>query len=129
MTPSLALPLVVETFALAEELKDKLVQGNAQFMQLAREYSVVDDSIVGGVMGSISRGTMPILIRNATENAAEGQIIGPIHIEERYCLLRVEKVIHPTFDEPLRTQLENEIFGKWLNQQVQKMNIKLNFNF
>lgn len=51
--------LVVEEQALAEELKSQILEDGARFEQLVQEYSVTEDRVVNGMMGLVSRGTMP----------------------------------------------------------------------
>jgi hypothetical protein len=53
----------------------------------------VDDTVVGGVMGAISREEMPNSIQAATLaatlNVIAGQIIDPFEIDDLYWLLKV----------------------------------------
>ena len=81
--------IVVDSADLAKDLRQQVEQQGADFTQLAKKYSVVDDAVVGGVMGPVSRGQMPELMQSATANAVSGQIIGPIQIDDRFCLLKV----------------------------------------
>src|SRR5919202_518153 len=81
--------IVVDHPEVAQDLKEQVEQQGTDFTQLAKKHSMVDDAVVGGVMGPIIRSQMPEIIRKATERAQPGQIIGPINIEGRYCLLKV----------------------------------------
>ncbi|MEO3704453.1 hypothetical protein [Trichormus azollae] len=49
----------------------------------------MDDTVVGGVMGAISREEMPNSIQAATLNVIAGQIIDPFEIDDLYWLLKV----------------------------------------
>lgn len=117
--------IVVDTPDLAQNLKTHLEDG-ADFNQLAKQHSVVDDAVVGGVMGPVSYGQMPPVIRENIGDAQAGQIVGPLQIDSRYCLLKVEKILPATLDEPLKKQLENKIFEQWLTEKLQSTNIELN---
>ena len=117
--------IIVENYQLAQDLKDKLEQQSADFTQLAKEYSVVDDAVIGGVLGTITRGDMPEIIAQATANTLPGQIVGPIAIENRYCLLKVEDVLTACLDNALKKELESKIFDEWLKQRLQQVNIQL----
>ncbi|NER00751.1 MAG: peptidylprolyl isomerase [Cyanothece sp. SIO2G6] len=117
--------IVVDSPELAQSLKIEAEAG-ADFTQLAKQHSVVDDAVVGGVMGPVSYGQMPPIIREAIGNAQTGQIVGPVEIDQRYCLLKVEKILPATLDESLTKQLENKIFEQWLAEKVQSAKIELN---
>jgi parvulin-like peptidyl-prolyl isomerase len=117
--------IVVEHPEMAQDLKAQLERG-ADFVQLAKQYSTVDDAVVGGVMGPVIRAQMPEMVRKATENAQVGQIIGPLQIEGRYCLLKVEQLLPASLEGALKRDLENLLFEKWLKEKLQNMNVKLN---
>lgn len=117
--------IVVEHPEIAQDLKAQLDRG-ADFVQLAKQYSTVDDAVVGGVMGPVIRAQMPEMIRKATENAQVGQIIGPLQIEGRYCLLKVEQLLPASLEGALKRDLENLLFEEWLKEKLQNMNVKLN---
>ena len=117
--------IVVNTPELAQTLKNKLEDG-ADFTQLAKQYSVVDDAVIGGVMGPVPYGTMPPIIRENVIDGQPGKIIGPVQIEQRYCLLKVEKILPATLDDALKKQLETQIFEQWLAEKLKSTNIELN---
>jgi parvulin-like peptidyl-prolyl isomerase len=77
-------------------------------------------------MGPVIRAQMPEMIRKATENAQVGQIIGPLQIEGRYCLLKVEQLLPASLEGALKRDLENLLFEEWLKEKLQNMNVKLN---
>jgi parvulin-like peptidyl-prolyl isomerase len=117
--------IVVQHPEIAQDLKAQLERG-ADFVQLAKQYSTVDDAVVGGVMGPVIRAQMPEMVRKATENAQVGQIIGPVQIEGRYCLLKVEQLLPASLEGALKRDLENLLFEEWLKEKLQNMNVKLN---
>lgn len=120
--------IVVDSADLAKDLRQQVEQQGADFTQLAKKYSVVDDAVVGGVMGPVSRGQMPELMQSATANAVSGQIIGPIQIDDRFCLLKVEQVLPAKLEGQLKLELENQIFEEWLRTKIQAANIQLSVN-
>ncbi|MFH7029045.1 MAG: peptidylprolyl isomerase [Heteroscytonema crispum UTEX LB 1556] len=117
--------IIVDNRELAEELQTQIEEG-ARFEQLAKEYSLADDRIVNGMMGPVSRGTMPDILRAAVDVATPGQIVGPIELEERYGLFRVEQFLPASLeDTQLKQALQNELFEKWLAEKIQKLTVKL----
>jgi parvulin-like peptidyl-prolyl isomerase len=120
--------IIVDNRELAEELQAQIEEG-ASFEQLAREYSLADDKIVNGMMGPVSRGTMPDILRAAIDVASPGKVIGPIELEERYGLFRVEQFLSASLeDTQLKQALQNELFEKWLAEKIQKLTVKLQVN-
>ncbi len=120
--------IIVAEKELAEELKTQLQEG-AVFEQLAREYSLTDDKIMNGMVGPVSRGSMPDLLRAAIDLAESGDIVGPIGMEERWGLFRIEAVLPATLDDSqIKQSLEDEVFEQWLAEKMQALPIKLQVN-
>ena len=120
--------IVVDDLELAEELQSQILEGNAAFEQLAREYSLAEDRIVNGMMGPISRGRLNDALRSVIDSVSPGNVVGPIQIKELYCLFRVEQFLPATLEGKLQAQLQNEIFEQWLAEKMQKMNVKVQGN-
>ncbi len=117
--------IIVENQELADELKIQIQEGTS-FEELAQEHSIADDRISNGMMGPVSRGTMPDTIRAAIDSVEPGDLVGPIEVEKRWALFRVEQVIPATLDnQQLRQTLQNELFERWLAEKIQKMTVKL----
>jgi parvulin-like peptidyl-prolyl isomerase len=121
--------LVVEEQALAQELKSQIVEDGARFEHLAQQYSVAEDRIFNGMMGAVSRSTMPDALRSAVDLASLGDLLGPLEIQGLWCLVRVEKFLSAALDEQLGQELQDELFEKWLDDKIQAMNVKLEVKF
>lgn len=120
--------IIVAEQELAEELSSQLEEG-ANFEQLAREYSLSEDRIVNGMMGPISRGTLPDVLRAVVDAAGTGDVVGPIEVEGRWGLFRVEQFLPASLEQPqLKQALENELFEQWLAEKMQRLTVKLQVN-
>jgi parvulin-like peptidyl-prolyl isomerase len=118
--------IVVADKELADELKTQIEEGTAQFEQLARDYSVTDDRIVNGMVGPVSRGSMPDELRAAIDEAAVGDLVGPFGMDDRWGLFRIEDVLPASLEDPqLRQSLQDDLFEQWLAEKMQTMPIKL----
>ncbi|MGJ3244604.1 MAG: peptidylprolyl isomerase [Elainellaceae cyanobacterium] len=118
--------IIVADQELADELKSQIEEGSSSFEQLARDYSLTDDRIVNGMVGPVSRGSMPDLLRVAIDEAQPGEIVGPIGMEERWGLFRIEEMLPASLDNPqLRQSLQDELFEQWLAEKMQNLPIKL----
>lgn len=116
--------IIVNDKELAEELKSQILEG-ARFEQLAQEYSITDDRMLNGMMGAVSRGQMSDALRALIDLAAPNEVIGPIEIEQCYCLFRVEQFIPAALEGKLKQELQNQLFEQWLGEKLQKLTIKL----
>jgi len=121
--------IVVESKELAEELYSQLTEEGASFEQLAREYSKGNERVANGMMGPVSRGTMPDALRAKIDSVEAGSIVGPFEIENYWAIFRVEQVLPATLeDTQLRQAMQNELFERWLAEKMQNMNVKLQVN-
>lgn len=117
--------IVLDNQELAQELQAQIEEG-VSFEHLAREYSVTDDHIFNGMMGAISRGKMPDILRAKIDIANEGNVIGPIEIDGKYVLFRIEQYLKASLeDTQLKQALQNELFEKWLAEKIQNLAVKL----
>ena len=117
--------IIVAEQELAEELASQIEEGTS-FEQLAKEYSLTDDRIVNGMMGPISRGSLPDVLRAAIDVANPDEVVGPLAIDGRWGLFRVEQVLPASLEQnQLKESLENELFEQWLAEKIQKLTVKL----
>ncbi|HEY9642477.1 MAG TPA: peptidylprolyl isomerase [Coleofasciculaceae cyanobacterium] len=117
--------IIVEDKELADELKSQLQEGSS-FDQLAREYSITDDRIMNGMVGPVSRGTMPDMLRAAVDVANPGDIVGPLGLDERWGLFRIEAFLPASLeDAQLKQALQDELFEQWLAEKMQNIPIKI----
>jgi parvulin-like peptidyl-prolyl isomerase len=117
--------ILVENRELCEELQAQIEEGSS-FEQLAREYSVAEERTFNGMMGPVNRGTLPDVLRAAIDAVTPGKLLGPIELEGRYGLFRVEHFLPASLeDTQLKQTLQNELFEKWLAEKIQKLTVKL----
>jgi parvulin-like peptidyl-prolyl isomerase len=117
--------IIVDAEEMAEELKAQIAEGES-FERLAQEHSVTDDKLVNGMMGPVSRGTLPDEIRAKIDAAQPGDILGPLALENRWGLFRLEKQLEASMDDvTMQQSLRNEVFERWMSEKIQKMAVKL----
>lgn len=117
--------IIVDDLEICEELQAQIAEGGS-FEQLAKEYSLAEDRMVNGMMGPVSRGTIPDQLRAVIDAANTGEVVGPIEIEGRYGLFRVEQFLPASLEDiQLQQSLQNELFEKWLVEKIQKLTVKL----
>jgi parvulin-like peptidyl-prolyl isomerase len=120
--------ILVDSQELAEELQTQIEEGSS-FEQLAKEYSLADERVFNGMMGPISRGTIPDVLRAAVDATTPGKLINPIDIEGRFALFRLEQILPASLEDPqLKQSLQNELFEKWLGEKIQDLTVKIQVN-
>lgn len=119
--------LIVDNAELADELKSQLDEG-ATFESLVREYSITDDRIMNGMMGPIPLARIPEVLREKVEPAAPGSLVGPLEIDDRWGIFRVEGFLNTSLDDPqTRQTLQDELFERWVSEQIKQMPIQIQF--
>lgn len=116
--------IILEDQKLADNLQQQLMNDPNLFFTLASKHSLAEDRSVGGKMKGVRKGQLPEVIRNALDTAQVGQIIGPITIDNRFCIFSFEEVQRTTLDE-VKLELRNQIFEEWVGEKLTKMEIKL----
>lgn len=117
--------IVVQDYELANSLHN-LLQDGASFEHLAKEHSIAAEKAVNGMMGPISRGTLPPDLQEKVNVATPGEVIGPVQVEDKWCLFRVEQLIDVSFeDAKVKQKLQNELFERWVNEQLKTLTVKL----
>ncbi len=118
--------IVVNEQELAQTLDQKLQAGEESFEQLAREHSITNERHVNGMMGPVSKGTLPDTVKQPLDSATPGSIIGPIDIEGRWCLFRVEEIVEVSSeDTKVKQRLQNELFERWVNEKLKTLTVKM----
>jgi parvulin-like peptidyl-prolyl isomerase len=117
--------IVVADLDFALNLKNQILEDTSRFETLAREHSLTDDRLANGMMRSVSMGQIPSQIREYVITAIPGELIGPIEIEGRYVLLRVEQILPASLEGSLKRELQEKLFEQWLSEKAQNMTIKM----
>jgi parvulin-like peptidyl-prolyl isomerase len=117
--------IVVATRGLAEELILDIEEKKSTFEELAKQYSLTPERLSNGMMGAISRADLSDTLRSEIDAAEIGSLVGPLEMQDRWCLLCVEGRLPAALDENLKAQLETEIFEQWLAINLQNTEIEL----
>jgi parvulin-like peptidyl-prolyl isomerase len=117
--------IIVDNPDVAEELREQIETGDS-FEQMAREHSLTEERLANGMMGAISIGTLPEPLLSEVIKAEAGTILGPLQVEGRWGLFRVEQFLPSSLEDfQVRQALQNELFERWLGERLQKLNVKL----
>jgi hypothetical protein len=103
----------------AKEIKELLEDDLDQFADLCMEHSLDGDTKAkGGAMGAVRRGTLPDEIDAKIFNAAVGDVVGPIELQEGvlYDIIVVDKVIDPKLTPEVTGEIAKALQEEWLDK-------------
>lgn len=104
----------------ATELYFRLQNNEASFEELAQKYSEGPEAQTRGIVGPVPVTTPHEKIAKMLISSEIGQLWPPVRIGEWNIIVRLEKLISAQLDDSIRRKLLNELFSKWLEEQVQK---------
>ncbi len=108
----------VNDFDLAAELYQQIKEGEANFDQLAPIYSLGQERQTWGLIGPVSLGAAHPELLSRLRVAEAGQLWEPFFVVDIWLVLRLEQRFPAQLDEPMRQQLEQELFDIWFNERV-----------
>ena len=110
---------------LANELYLRLVEGESNFAEISKEFSLGPEKETRGILGPlpITQGH-PALV-NCLKNSKPGEINKPLNIEEVWLVTRVESIVHASLTSEMELQMAKEIFYEWLQEESKKEHSKL----
>lgn len=120
--------IIVKDKILADNLKQEILADRNKFGALAKQHSITEERVMGGMMGSIQHNTLPEQLKTAIQVVQPGELIGPLEIDGLYCLFRIEQFQDAVLQGKLKQNLRNQLFQQYLQQKLQNKKIKLQVN-
>ncbi|ERN42467.1 parvulin-like peptidyl-prolyl isomerase [Rubidibacter lacunae KORDI 51-2] len=105
---------------LANELYFRIQDGEATFAEVAQEHSQGSEAQTGGLVGPVYLSTPHRALAQILASSQPGQLWPPQRIEEWYAIVRLEKLIPAQLDDAMRRRLLDELFRKWIEEQIQQ---------
>ncbi len=121
--------VVLDDQDLAIELFYAIAEGKMSFYQVARQYIQDTDLYrIGGYRGIVGRQQMKPEISVAVFAANPPQVLKPMVTSQGVHLIFVEEIIQPQLDEKLRYEILADLFGGWVKQQVEEVEVVTNLD-
>jgi len=115
----------LKQFHKARELYLRIAEGEADFGDLATRYSEGFESKARGIVGPTQLSNAHPKLIEKIISSKPGKAQPPILIGEFYIVLRVESYEPAQLDEPMRARMQEELFGKWLEDEANLIREKL----
>ncbi|MDY7015122.1 MAG: peptidylprolyl isomerase [Cyanobacteriota bacterium] len=107
----------------AQELYCRLIEEEATFEELARDYSQGPEAKTGGKIGPVELSNPHPTLAKMLAISEPGQLWPPTRLNEWFVLVRLEESMPAQLDEAMRSQLLNERFNQWLQEQGKNIKI------
>ncbi len=117
--------IVVQEEELAKELHEQITQEGASFEQLAQQHSLTDNRYSGGKIPPVARESLSEDLRIELSAVYPSEIVGPLLIDNRWCLFRLDAVMPAALEGEVEDQLQAELFQEWLRDRTDAMTVKL----
>jgi len=117
--------IVVNERGIARELKFKLMEGEP-FWGLARTFSTEESSrLGGGYIGRKTRAQLPHAIASQAFRSAPGTIVGPLEIDKKFYVVKIEEVYPAELNADTRVRIEHLLFEDWLTSRRKEANASM----
>lgn len=104
--------------SLAEELHQRLAEGEADFTELAPSFSSGQERHTRGVIGPLPMGVAHAEIASRLRISEPGQLWPPFNVEGVWVVLRLEQKLPSPLNAEMRRLLIDELIGDWLDERV-----------
>jgi parvulin-like peptidyl-prolyl isomerase len=105
---------------IAQELYFRVQEQESTFAELAKQYSQGAEAQTGGLVGPVELNVPHPKIAQMLSASKPGQLWPPAQVGEWFIILKLEKYISAQLDPPTQQRLLNDLFQKWLQEQIQQ---------
>lgn len=109
---------------LAQELYCRLLEKEASFEDLAAQYSQGPEVKTGGRVGPVELSSPHPTLAKMLSISEPGQLWPPTRLSKWFVIVRLEELIPAQLDEATRSQLLNERFNRWIEEQRQEASVR-----
>ena len=103
---------------LAQELYLRIEAGEANFGDLAANYSEGPERNTKGIVGPVSMTQAHPALAETLRIAKPGELRQPMRLGEWWLVMRLETYTPATFDEAMADRLSHELFDQWVKQEL-----------
>ncbi|NES73271.1 MAG: peptidyl-prolyl cis-trans isomerase, partial [Okeania sp. SIO2D1] len=86
---------------------------------------LTDDRATEGKMSPMRIAEMPNSLKTLLQDTKPGEIIGPLNLDGRYCLFRLEELLPVSLEGQLKKELQNKLFNQWMQEKMQNLEVTL----
>ena len=110
--------LRVRDVFLARELYLRIAGGEANFADLAAQYSQGPEAETKGIVGPVSMRQAHPALSERLRTSQPGQLLEPFSIEQWWLVARLERYEAARFDQATAEQMTTELFEEWIQAEM-----------
>ena len=103
---------------LAKELYFKIESEEESLEDLANKYSEGNEKYSRGIIGPVPINQGHPSLSDKLRVMQQGELTEPFLLDNWWCIIRLEKLINPSFNETIKSQMCKEIFDEEINNLV-----------
>lgn len=103
---------------IAQELYCRLIEKEADFAELAQQYSEGSEAQTGGRIGPVALTVPHPNLARMLSISEPGQLWPPHPLNDWYLIVRLDEMHPARLDPPTQAQLLNQLFEQWIAQQL-----------
>ena len=103
---------------LARELYLRISGGEANFADLAANYSQGPEAKTKGIIGPVPMTQAHPALSERLRTSQPGQLLQPFQVDKWWLVVRLERYEAAQFDDNTRQRMAQELFQEWLNREL-----------
>lgn len=103
---------------LARELYLRISGGEANFADLAANYSQGPEAKTKGIIGPVPMTQAHPALSERLRTSQPGQLLQPFQVDKWWLVVRLERYEAAQFDDNTRQHMARELFEEWLNEEL-----------
>ena len=103
---------------LARELYLRIAGGEANFADLAAQYSQGPEAKTKGIVGPVPMRQAHPALSERLRTSQPGQLLEPFNIEQWWLVARLERYEAARFDAATAEQMTTELFQEWIQEEM-----------
>jgi parvulin-like peptidyl-prolyl isomerase len=104
--------------ALARELYHRILEGEANFADLARDFSEGAERNSSGIVGPAPLAKGHPQLTQRLRSAKPGDLIAPFQIEQWWVVVRLESYQPASLDDTTSNRMAQELFDEWIQAET-----------
>lgn len=104
--------------ALAEELHQRILEGEADFADLVESHSSGQECHTRGLIGPVPLAAAHASLASRLRVGRPGQLWPPFQAGDTWVVLRLERLLPARLNEQTRSRMMEELFQAWLQERV-----------
>ena len=106
---------------LARELYLQIESGEGNIYDLASQYSEGEEKHSKGIIGPVPIIQSHKILRKYISNSKEGDLIEPFKIEDWWIILKIERLLYPSYSKNIETDICKNYFEEELEKRINSM--------